>query len=89
MHLSWHCFCNINPIHELLAVEGERKRTEHLDLAGAQTHKPKALETLSPEGKKKSKGIMKFLGRSFFNVFVNMLTISCTGYEDINSYAHA
>ncbi|XDV24710.1 hypothetical protein PO909_028806 [Leuciscus waleckii] len=44
-------------------VEGERKGTEHLDLAGAQTHKPKALETLSPEGKKKSKGIMKFLGR--------------------------
>ncbi|XP_077090777.1 liprin-beta-1 [Siphateles boraxobius] len=44
-------------------VEGERKGTEHLDLAGAQTQKPKALETLSPEGKKKSKGIMKFLGR--------------------------
>lgn len=44
-------------------VEGERKGTEHLDLAGAQTQKLKALETLSPEGKKKSKGIMKFLGR--------------------------
>lgn len=44
-------------------VEGERKGTEHLDLAGAQTQKPKALETLSPEGKKKSKGIMKLLGR--------------------------
>ncbi|XP_067283030.1 liprin-beta-1 [Pseudorasbora parva] len=44
-------------------VEGERKGAEHLDLAGAQTQKPKALETLSPEGKKKSKGIMKLLGR--------------------------
>ncbi|XP_051746713.1 liprin-beta-1 [Ctenopharyngodon idella] len=44
-------------------VEGERKGTEHLDLAGAQTQKPKALETLSPEGKKKSKGLMKLLGR--------------------------
>jgi len=65
-HLSLYCFCNITPIHELLAVEGERKGTEHLDLAGAQTQKPKAVETLSPEGKKKSKGIMKFLGRSFF-----------------------
>ncbi|XP_067247836.1 liprin-beta-1 [Chanodichthys erythropterus] len=44
-------------------VEGERKGTEHLDLAGAQTQKPKALETLSPEGKKKSRGLMKLLGR--------------------------
>uniref|UniRef100_A0A8C0Y158 PPFIA binding protein 1a n=1 Tax=Cyprinus carpio carpio TaxID=630221 RepID=A0A8C0Y158_CYPCA len=40
-------------------IEGERKGTEHLDLAGVQTQKPKALETHSPEGKKKSKGIMK------------------------------
>ncbi|XP_073694751.1 liprin-beta-1 isoform X2 [Garra rufa] len=44
-------------------VERERKGTEHLDLAGVQTQKPKALETLSPEGKKKSKGIMKLFGR--------------------------
>uniref|UniRef100_A0A672KKF2 Liprin-beta-1-like n=1 Tax=Sinocyclocheilus grahami TaxID=75366 RepID=A0A672KKF2_SINGR len=40
-------------------IEGEREGTEHLDLAGVQTQKPKALETHSPEGKKKSKGIMK------------------------------
>uniref|UniRef100_A0A671QYB1 Liprin-beta-1-like n=1 Tax=Sinocyclocheilus anshuiensis TaxID=1608454 RepID=A0A671QYB1_9TELE len=40
-------------------IEGERKGTEHLDLAGVQTQKPKALERHSPEGKKKSKGIMK------------------------------
>uniref|UniRef100_A0A673KEV6 Liprin-beta-1-like n=1 Tax=Sinocyclocheilus rhinocerous TaxID=307959 RepID=A0A673KEV6_9TELE len=45
-------------------IEGERKGTEHLDLAGVQTQKPKALETHSPEGKKKSKGIMKLFGRS-------------------------
>ncbi|KAI2665480.1 Liprin-beta-1 [Labeo rohita] len=44
-------------------VEGERKGTEHLDLAGVQTQKPKALEMFSPEGKKKSKGIMKLFGR--------------------------
>uniref|UniRef100_A0A8C0XUW8 PPFIA binding protein 1a n=2 Tax=Cyprinus carpio TaxID=7962 RepID=A0A8C0XUW8_CYPCA len=44
-------------------IEGERKGTEHLDLAGVQTQKPKALETHSPEGKKKSKGIMKLFGR--------------------------
>ncbi|XP_051544347.1 liprin-beta-1-like isoform X2 [Myxocyprinus asiaticus] len=44
-------------------VEGEQKGTEHLDLAGAPPRKPKALDTLSPEGKKKSKGIMKFFGR--------------------------
>ncbi|XP_026081621.1 liprin-beta-1-like [Carassius auratus] len=44
-------------------IEGERKGTEHLDLAGLQTQKPKALETYSPEGKKKSKGIMKLFGR--------------------------
>uniref|UniRef100_A0A8C2PQX8 PPFIA binding protein 1a n=1 Tax=Cyprinus carpio TaxID=7962 RepID=A0A8C2PQX8_CYPCA len=41
----------------------ERKGTEHLDLAGVHTQKPKALETHSPEGKKKSKGIMKLFGR--------------------------
>uniref|UniRef100_A0A8C0XUY7 PPFIA binding protein 1a n=2 Tax=Cyprinus carpio TaxID=7962 RepID=A0A8C0XUY7_CYPCA len=41
----------------------KRKGTEHLDLAGVQTQKPKALETHSPEGKKKSKGIMKLFGR--------------------------
>ncbi|KTG37925.1 hypothetical protein cypCar_00046498 [Cyprinus carpio] len=44
-------------------VEGERKGAEHLDLAGVQTQKTKALETHSPEGKKKSKGIMKLFGR--------------------------
>ncbi|XP_059366907.1 liprin-beta-1-like [Carassius carassius] len=44
-------------------IEGERKGTEHLDLAGLQIQKPKALETHSPEGKKKSKGIMKLFGR--------------------------
>uniref|UniRef100_A0A8C2IA97 PPFIA binding protein 1a n=1 Tax=Cyprinus carpio TaxID=7962 RepID=A0A8C2IA97_CYPCA len=44
-------------------IEGERKGTEHLDLAGVHTQKPKALETHSPEGKKKSKGIMKLFGR--------------------------
>uniref|UniRef100_A0A672KCJ3 Liprin-beta-1-like n=1 Tax=Sinocyclocheilus grahami TaxID=75366 RepID=A0A672KCJ3_SINGR len=44
-------------------IEGEREGTEHLDLAGVQTQKPKALETHSPEGKKKSKGIMKLFGR--------------------------
>ncbi|XP_059361004.1 liprin-beta-1-like [Carassius carassius] len=44
-------------------VEGERKGTEHLDLAGVQTRKTKALATHSPEGKKKSKGIMKLFGR--------------------------
>uniref|UniRef100_A0A671QJY1 Liprin-beta-1-like n=1 Tax=Sinocyclocheilus anshuiensis TaxID=1608454 RepID=A0A671QJY1_9TELE len=43
--------------------ESERKGTEHLDLAGVQTRKTKALETRSPEGKKKSKGIMKLFGR--------------------------
>uniref|UniRef100_A0A8C1QA62 PPFIA binding protein 1a n=1 Tax=Cyprinus carpio TaxID=7962 RepID=A0A8C1QA62_CYPCA len=40
-----------------------RKIYPHLDLAGVQTQKPKALETHSPEGKKKSKGIMKLFGR--------------------------
>uniref|UniRef100_A0A8C2ID35 PPFIA binding protein 1a n=1 Tax=Cyprinus carpio TaxID=7962 RepID=A0A8C2ID35_CYPCA len=45
------------------SVEGERKGAEHLDLAGVQTQKTKALETHSPEGKKKSKGIMKLFGR--------------------------
>ncbi|XP_043093723.1 liprin-beta-1 isoform X2 [Puntigrus tetrazona] len=44
-------------------IEGERKGTEHLDLAGVQTQKPKTSETHSPEGKKKSKGIMKLFGR--------------------------
>uniref|UniRef100_A0A8C1SYI0 PPFIA binding protein 1a n=1 Tax=Cyprinus carpio TaxID=7962 RepID=A0A8C1SYI0_CYPCA len=44
-------------------IEGERKGTEHLDLAGVHTQKPKALETHLPEGKKKSKGIMKLFGR--------------------------
>uniref|UniRef100_A0A673HSC8 Liprin-beta-1-like n=1 Tax=Sinocyclocheilus rhinocerous TaxID=307959 RepID=A0A673HSC8_9TELE len=43
--------------------ESERKGTEHLDLAGVQTQKTKALVTHSPEGKKKSKGIMKLFGR--------------------------
>uniref|UniRef100_A0A8C2ICA8 PPFIA binding protein 1a n=1 Tax=Cyprinus carpio TaxID=7962 RepID=A0A8C2ICA8_CYPCA len=43
--------------------ESERKGAEHLDLAGVQTQKTKALETHSPEGKKKSKGIMKLFGR--------------------------
>uniref|UniRef100_A0A673HYR0 Liprin-beta-1-like n=1 Tax=Sinocyclocheilus rhinocerous TaxID=307959 RepID=A0A673HYR0_9TELE len=56
--------CKIHPIvGYILAVEGERKGTEHLDLAGVQTQKTKALVTHSPEGKKKSKGIMKLFGR--------------------------
>uniref|UniRef100_A0A8C1JUV4 PPFIA binding protein 1a n=1 Tax=Cyprinus carpio TaxID=7962 RepID=A0A8C1JUV4_CYPCA len=45
--------------HRINSIEGERKGAEHLDLAGVQTQKTKALETHSPEGKKKSKGIMK------------------------------
>lgn len=44
-------------------AEGEQKGTEHLDLAGVQTKKQKALDTHSPDGKKKSKGIMKLFGR--------------------------
>lgn len=72
MHIPWQ-FWNLGRFILLmnywlyigLAVEGERKGTEHLDLAGVQTRKPKALETHSPEGKKKSKGIMKLFGRSF------------------------
>lgn len=43
--------------------EGQRKEAEHLDLAGVSPQKPQALDTHSPEGKKKSKGIMKFFGR--------------------------
>ncbi|XP_073725225.1 liprin-beta-1 isoform X2 [Misgurnus anguillicaudatus] len=43
--------------------EGQNAGTEHLDLAGASPQKPQALETQSPEAKKKSKGIMKFFGR--------------------------
>ncbi|XP_053506383.1 liprin-beta-1 [Ictalurus furcatus] len=42
-------------------AEAERKRTEHLDLAGTPSPKPKA-HAVSPEGKKKAKGIRKFLG---------------------------
>ncbi|MCJ8743410.1 hypothetical protein PDJAM_G00093650 [Pangasius djambal] len=44
-----------------LAAEAERKRTEHLDLAGAPSPKSKE-HAISPEGKKKAKGIRKFLG---------------------------
>ncbi|MCI4389152.1 hypothetical protein PGIGA_G00094610 [Pangasianodon gigas] len=44
-----------------LAAEVERKRTEHLDLAGAPSLKSKE-HAISPEGKKKAKGIRKFLG---------------------------
>ncbi|XP_046728730.1 liprin-beta-1 isoform X5 [Silurus meridionalis] len=44
-----------------LAAETERKRTEHLDLAGAPSLEPKE-HAVSPEGKKKSKGFRKFLG---------------------------
>ncbi|XP_056604028.1 liprin-beta-1 isoform X1 [Triplophysa dalaica] len=43
--------------------EGQRKGAEHLDLAGVSPQKTQALDTHSPEGKKKSKGIMKFFGR--------------------------
>ncbi|KAI5617928.1 hypothetical protein C0J50_22517, partial [Silurus asotus] len=42
-------------------AEAERKRTEHLDLAGAPSLEPKE-HAVSPEGKKKSKGFRKFLG---------------------------
>ncbi|XP_060759295.1 liprin-beta-1 isoform X2 [Neoarius graeffei] len=42
-------------------AEAERKRTEHLDLAGVPPHKSKD-HAVSPEGKKKAKGIRKFLG---------------------------
>ncbi|KAI4905835.1 hypothetical protein NFI96_014556, partial [Prochilodus magdalenae] len=45
-----------------LAAEAEQKRTDHLDLAGAQSPKAKEGDTLSPEGKKKVKGIRKFFG---------------------------
>ncbi|KAA0720899.1 polypeptide-interacting protein-binding protein 1 [Triplophysa tibetana] len=43
--------------------EGQRKGAEHLDLAGVSPQKTQALDAQSPEGKKKSKGIMKFFGR--------------------------
>uniref|UniRef100_A0AAY5EYK6 SAM domain-containing protein n=1 Tax=Electrophorus electricus TaxID=8005 RepID=A0AAY5EYK6_ELEEL len=43
-------------------AEAEQKRNEHLDLAGALSPKPKEEETTSPEGKKKAKGIRRFLG---------------------------
>uniref|UniRef100_A0AAR2KHI6 SAM domain-containing protein n=1 Tax=Pygocentrus nattereri TaxID=42514 RepID=A0AAR2KHI6_PYGNA len=43
-------------------ADAERKRTEHLDLAGATSPKAKEGATISPEGKKKVKGIRKFLG---------------------------
>lgn len=43
-------------------AEAERKRTEHLDLAGAPSPKPKEADKFSPESKKKVKGIRKFLG---------------------------
>lgn len=36
-----------------------------MDLAGVSPQKTQAFDTHSPEGKKKSKGIMKFFGRSF------------------------
>ncbi|KAF5908329.1 liprin-beta-1-like isoform X1 [Clarias magur] len=42
-------------------VEAERKRTEHLDLAGAPSPRPKE-HVVSPDGKKKAKGIRKFFG---------------------------
>ncbi|XP_036433494.1 liprin-beta-1 isoform X2 [Colossoma macropomum] len=43
-------------------ADAEQKRTEHLDLAGAASPKAKEGVTVSPEGKKKVKGIRKFLG---------------------------
>ncbi|KAL7828061.1 hypothetical protein AOLI_G00312130 [Acnodon oligacanthus] len=43
-------------------ADAEQKRTEHLDLAGAASPKAKEGATISPEGKKKVKGIRKFLG---------------------------
>lgn len=65
--------CMINSIIPFLAAEGERKGTEHLDLAGVQTKKQKALDTHSPEGKKKSKGIMKLFGRSLCCLLKNII----------------
>uniref|UniRef100_A0A4W5QDE6 PPFIA binding protein 1a n=1 Tax=Hucho hucho TaxID=62062 RepID=A0A4W5QDE6_9TELE len=49
-------------------AETERNGTDHLDLAGAPTHKPQggdSSQTLpsSPAAKKKSRGFKKFLGR--------------------------
>ncbi|GAA6103208.1 liprin-beta-1 isoform X2 [Tachysurus ichikawai] len=41
--------------------EAERKRTEHLDLAASQSPKPKE-HAISPESKKKAKGIRRFFG---------------------------
>ncbi|KAK3517766.1 hypothetical protein QTP70_018338 [Hemibagrus guttatus] len=41
--------------------EAARKRTEHLDLAGSQSPKPKE-HAVSPESKKKAKGIRRFFG---------------------------
>lgn len=48
-----------------MADDGQRREAEHLDLAGVSPQKLQALDTHSPEGKKKSKGIMKFFGRYF------------------------
>ncbi|KAK5848998.1 hypothetical protein PBY51_008673 [Eleginops maclovinus] len=44
-------------------AETERKRTEHLDLAGVPAKKSQDALPSSPETKKKSKGFMKFFGR--------------------------
>uniref|UniRef100_A0A672KNS0 Liprin-beta-1-like n=1 Tax=Sinocyclocheilus grahami TaxID=75366 RepID=A0A672KNS0_SINGR len=60
----------------ILAVEGERKGTEHLDLAGVQTQKTNALETHSPEGKKKSKGIMNVLHHLSIKRAIQVLRIN-------------
>uniref|UniRef100_A0AAR2M1L4 SAM domain-containing protein n=1 Tax=Pygocentrus nattereri TaxID=42514 RepID=A0AAR2M1L4_PYGNA len=53
-------------------ADAERKRTEHLDLAGATSPKAKEGATISPEGKKKVKGIRKFLGMKSHSTSYNL-----------------
>lgn len=55
------------------AGEAERKRTEHLDLAGSQSPKPKE-HAVSPESKKKAKGIRRFFGMWDFIILFAYLT---------------
>lgn len=44
-------------------LEGDRKGTDHLDLAGTSPQKPGTPSPTSPETKKKSKGLRKLFGR--------------------------
>ncbi|XP_055009756.1 liprin-beta-1 [Boleophthalmus pectinirostris] len=44
-------------------LEAERKGTDHLDLAGVNPQKSETPSPISPETKKKSKGLMKLFGR--------------------------